>query len=101
MKKVSCDVCDSLPRVSIGGMTLCQQHADEYRELSGDGEAQRRWRRERFRAGRVSIYVRPEDQEIFDWARNTREGLSDTVARALALYRFGLEHNLTLQKAGK
>ena len=36
---------------------------------------------------RVTVYVKPIDRELFKWARNQRQSLSEVIALALQDYR--------------
>jgi hypothetical protein len=45
-----------------------------------------------FKTGRVNIYVKPMDKELFLWALSQRQSLSEVIALALMDYKKKLEN---------
>lgn len=39
------------------------------------------------KTGRANFYIKPVDQELFEWAKNQRQSLSELIALALMDYR--------------
>ena len=44
-----------------------------------------------FKTGRVNIYVKPMDKDLFHWALSQRQSLSEIIALALMDYKKKIE----------